>query len=340
MRKSIASLAAFAAIFGVQPVSAQQIENGVTIQRSWFNSRTAIEPIQVKNTNGDQIRGMQRVAVSVFNVAFPDTFDLKVDSNGTSGSLSYGSGMMISHRSSELHTNLVGMDLATRQRITDAAYADFVNELKAAGFEVVDQAALIAAAPEINTWESLPSGTQGRFGTYVAPTGMSVHMMPGDTAAKRATSGMFGALNMQMNLASTTQAYKRSAYVARDANTYVLAVSMVVDYAVYSSSGDRRGFGKRVSVDFEEGANVAAGSLSNPATVVRVWNTHSGGFPTFLTLQQPVVSSADIGPYSGSAGTYSVKTNPSLFTPPATDVILRANGAMVDLLAQKQTEAK
>lgn len=308
--------------------SSQQIEHGVTVQRGWFNSRAAIEPIQVKNTNGDQIKGMKRVAISVFNVAFPDDYHLKLTSNGSAGNL-------ITHRSSELNTKLVGMDLAARQRITDAAYADFVTELKAAGFDVVDQAALVAAAPEISTWESLPSGTHGRFGTYLAPTGMSVHMMPGDAGAQRATSGMFGSLNLVVNLAGSSQASKRSAYVARDANSYVLAVSMVVDYAVYSSSGDRKGFGKRVSQDFEEGATVAAGSIINPATVVRVWNTHSGGFPTFLTLQQPVISDADIGPSTGGSGDWTITTTPQLFTPPAIDVIGRTNGALVTTLAAK-----
>ena len=141
-------------------------------------------------------------------------------------------------------------------------------------------------------------------------------------------------------MAATSQAYKRSAYVARDANTYVLAVSMVVDYAVYSSTGDRKGFGKRVSQGFEKGATVAAGTLINPATTVRVWNTHSGGFPTLLTLQQPVISDADIGPITGSPGEWIFTTTPALFTPPATDVIQRANGAIVATLVAGRTAIK
>ncbi len=339
MQKWFITLSVLLALYAVQPAGAQQIEKGVTVQHGWFNKRTPIEPIQVKNTHGDQIKGMQRVAISVFNVEFPDDFDLKVQSSGTIGNSSSAGGIFSRTRSAELRTNLVGIDLATRQRIADAAYADFVSELKAAGFDVVDQNALVAAAPEISTWESLPSGTHGRFGTYVAPTGMSVHLMPGDTAAKRATSGMFGQANLIMSLGAT-QAYKRSAYVARDANTHVLAVSMVVDYAVYSSSGDRKGFGKRVSQGYEKGATVAAGTLVNPATIVRVWNTHSGGFPTLLTLQQPVISDVDIGPDTGIPGHWTITTTPELFTPPATDVIQRANGAMVATLAAGRSPDK
>ena len=324
MRKWLIILSAISVVCAFKTASSQQIENGVTVQRGWLNSRIPIEPIQVKNINADQIKGMQRVAISVFNVEFPDEFDLKAESSGTSGTMG-------SHNTATLHTKLVGMTLAARQRIADAAYADFVGQLKAAGFEVIDHAALVAAAPEISTWTTMPNGSQGRFGTYVAPTGMAVFPMNGDSR-KRETSGMFHQLNQAMSFASTSQAYKRSAYVARDANTYVLAVSMVVDYAVYSTSGDRRGFGKRVSAGFEEGAAVAAGTMIDPATTVRVWNTHSGGFPTLLTLQQPVISDADIGPDTGSPGDWTITTTPELFTPPATEVIERANGALVATL--------
>jgi hypothetical protein len=203
-----------------------------------------------------------------------------------------------------------------------------VAQLKSAGFEVVDQAALAAASPEYPTWTALPNGTRGRFGTYVAPTGMKLHFMPGDTD-HRATSGMFGQQMTAFRALDRTQAYQRSPYVARDANVNAIAVTLVVDYGVYSSSGNRRGFGKRVSTGFEEGATVAAGILGDDATVVRVWNSHSGGFPTQLTLQQPVISDADIGPADSTPGDFVIQSSPALFTPPALDVIERANGAIV-----------
>lgn len=335
MRTWFMAFAALPALCAFQPALAQQqIEKGVTVQRGWFNSRTAIEPIQVKDLNGSQIKGMQRVAISVFNVEFPDEYRLQATSSGSAGN-------MVSHRSATLNTRLVGMDLATRQKIADVAYADFVAELKAAGFDVMDHAALIAAAPEMASWASLSNGSQGRFGTYVAPTGFVVYPMSGDTNKRKpGGGGMFGQLNQVVSMAATSQAYKRSAYVARDANTYVLAVSMVVDYAVYSTSGNRRGFGKRVSAGFEKGATVAAGTIGDPATTVRVWNTHSGGFPTLLTLQQPVISDADIGPETGSPGDWTITTTPELFAPPAIDVIKRANGALVGVLAAGRSTDK
>jgi hypothetical protein len=307
------------------PAVGQELDHGARVQRGWLNIRKAIEPLRVTNSNGSQLKGMQRVAITVFNVAFPNEYEVKAKSSGISRGISFD---IISHNSSRMHTRLAGIDLSTRQEIADQAYADFVAQLKAAGYDVVDQAALAAAAPEYATWAALPNGSQGRFGTYVAPTGMKLRFMPGDTD-RRSTSGMFGQQMTAFRVLDRTQAFLRSPYVARDANVNAIAVTLVIDYGVYSTSGNRRGFGKKVSTGFEEGATVAAGILGDDATVVRVWNTHSGGFPTQLTLQQPVISDADIGPAEGTPGDWTIRSTSALFTPPAIDVIERANGAIV-----------
>lgn len=81
---------------------------------------------------------------------------------------------------------------------------------------------------------------------------------------------------------------------------------------------------------------MAAGTAMDNATVVRVWNTHSGGFPTQLTLQQPVISDADIGPANSTPGDFVIQSSPALFTPPAIDVIERANGAIVSALVDRR----
>jgi hypothetical protein len=318
-------MAAALTLIAAWPAMGQELDHGARVQRGWLNTRLAIEPLRVTNSNGSQLKGMQRVAITVFNVAFPDEFELKANSGG---SRSGGFMTMIRHDSSRIHTRLAGIDLESRQQMADRAYADFVTQLKAAGFDVMDQAALAAAAPEYATWTALANGTKGRFGTYVAPTGMKLRFMPGDTD-HRSTSGFFGQQMTAFRVLDRTQAFLRSPYVARDANVNAIAVTLVIDYGVYSTTGNRKGFGKKVSTGFEEGATVAAGILGDDATVVRVWNTHSGGFPTQLTLQQPVISDVDIGPAEGTAGDWVIQSKPALFTPPAIDVIERANGAIV-----------
>ena len=324
MRKSVSVATCVAVSLVAGAALAQQVEHGTTVQRGWLNTRLAIEPLNIRNSAGDQIKGARRIGITVFDVAFPDEFKLEAKGHGTS------LGWVSSSRST-MHTHLSGIDLAARQKIADEAYADFVTQLKAAGFEVLDQAALAAAAPELANWEGQPSGAQGRFGTYVAPAGMTVRLMPGDTA-KRATSGMFGQQMVAFRALDRTQAYTRSPYVARDANVTALAVTIVVDYGVYSTSGNRKGFGKKVSTGFEEGATVAAGTAMDTATVVRVWSPKSGGFPTQMTLQQPVISDADIGPAVGDAGDYTINSTAAAFVPAAIDVVERANGAIVTAL--------
>ena len=315
-------------------IAQQQIERGVTVQRGWLNQRKPIEPLDIRNTSGDQIKGAHRLGITVFNVSFPDEFTLQASSSGRSRGFGF---TLTSHNSSKMHTRLTGVDLTTRQQIADAAYADFVAQLTAAGFEVLTPAQLAAAAPEVTSWTSQPNGAQGRWGTYVAPTGMSVRFMPGDTGKRTSgKGGMFAGMGGAFRGFNLGQAYGRSPYVARDANVTVLAVQIVIDYGVYSTSGNRRGFGRRVSTGFEEGATVAAGTPGDEGTVVRVWNTHSGGFPTQITLQQPVISDADIGPATGGDGEFQVTSTPETFVPAATDVVQRANGAIVQALVDRR----
>ena len=82
--------------------------------------------------HSDGFKGAKRVAISVFNVAFPDE-------NSLTANMNTHNNIAVYHNSSTLHTALQGVDQATRQRIADAAYANFVTELKQAGYEVVER---------------------------------------------------------------------------------------------------------------------------------------------------------------------------------------------------------
>ena len=54
-----------------------------------------------------------------------------------------------------------------------------------------------------------------------------------------------------------------------------------------------------------------------------------------MTLQQPVISDADIGPANGGDGEYTVASTPATFVPAAIDVVQRANGAIVQALVDR-----
>jgi hypothetical protein len=232
-----------------------------------------------------ELKGARKVAISVFNVAFPSKNTFSANTKGST------IGWSSSHESS-METEISGIDPGTQQRIADKAYGLFVEQLKAAGYEVVDPAELARLAPEFAKWEVLPNFSQGRYGSYVAPTGRPLFFLPGDVS-NRDTSGTFGLLNAIVSRGvDGTQAYKRSAYVAHDGGIGVIAVTLIIDYGVYSSSGERHSFMGTSKVGFKPGVTIGAGNHIDSGSLIEYWSPDSGGFPAQAFLQIPVRSEA------------------------------------------------
>lgn len=240
-------------------------------------------PDEIKVFHGDEFKKAHKVAISVFNVAFPNKNTFTANAKGTSG------GWGTSHEAS-METSISGVDLSTQQRITDKAYQLFVEQLKSAGYDVVSQAELTRLAPEFSKWDARPNFSQGRYGSYVAPTGLPLYFLPGDES-KRDISGMFGELNSIVSRGvDSTQAYKRSAYIANEGGIGIIAVTLVMDYGVYSTTGERRSFGGLSKVGFKPGLTIGAGNLTDSGSLLEFWSPNSGGFPAAAYLQIPVRS--------------------------------------------------
>jgi hypothetical protein len=270
------------------------------------------------------------VAISVFNVEFPNSNHYTAKSSGSRG---LALGRFSSTSKSTMDTTLRGVDRATRQRIADKAYAAFVADLTQAGYEVVDQTTFARLAPERATWTAAPNFAEGRFGSYVAPTGLSVFLMPGD-GAKRDTSGMFGQQMMAMTAsADRPQAYTRSPYLAHDADLGVIAVSLVVDYGVYSSSGEKaHAYGGQASASWRPGVAIAAGNAVDRATALQYWGPKSGGFPAFAFLQQPIRNDR---PFAAAGSTdFDIVADPVAFETAADEATGTAAAALVGLMTQ------
>jgi hypothetical protein len=276
--------------------------------------------------HGSEFKGAHKVAISVFDVAFPHENHFTATSRGSNSMFSKAS-------NSGMKTTLTGIDQATQQRITDKAYATFVAQLTAAGYEVVDQATLANAAPEFATWEKLPNFTEGRFGTYVVPTGQSLRLLPGDTAS-RDTSGMFGEQLAGFRHLEKSQAFSRSPYIAHDAKMGIIAVTLVVDYGVYSSSGRQNGMGN-ASAGFRPGATIEAGNAVDRGSLIQYWGTSSGGFPAYAFLQWPVRSDKELGTLQGDAdsGDYTLAANPAKFEAAADEVAAIGVQKLVGVMA-------
>ena len=292
--------------------NAQERVNGV-IERHGFMGRI-IEPDEFQVFRANEFAATHKVAISVFNVAFPRENHYTANTKGSNSIFSHAA-------KASMQTTMTGVDKATQQRIADRAYALFVAQLKDAGYEVVDQPGLAQAAPEYATWEALPNFSEGRFGAYVAPTGMSVRFLQGD-AAKRDTSGAWGQQMSVFRVLDKPIAFSRSPYIAHDGKLGIIAVTLVVDYGTYSSSGEKRGMGK-ASAAFNPGATIAAGNIGDSGSLVEYWSPDSGGFPAVAFLQRPVHSEKELGAIQGAeeSGDYTVVADPAKFEAAANEVV-------------------
>lgn len=265
------------------PAVTQPRVNGVIEQRGFLG--TKVIPDAIKVFLGSEFKGAHRVAIAWFAGAFPsENHFFAAARGGGLGALMGGAAKAY------MVTSMSGVDHATQQLITDKAFALFKAQLTAAGDEVVDRAALSAAAPEYATWTPVPSFSEGRFGTYVAPDGKLLFWNQTDTA-KRDTSGMFGTQNAIFRLGDSPVLYKRSQYVAHDGKVGIITVTLVVDYGLNSSNGEIK-YGK-AKVGFVPGVNIGAGSTIDRGSFLEYWGQNPGGFPAYALIQQPIVSARD-----------------------------------------------
>lgn len=133
------------------------------------------------------IKGEKKVAVPFFRVVF-------YTENDPGGFYSKGT-TADSTFSVTIKSKLLGIDQATMQRITDAAYKDFIARLKAKGFEVLplDKLKANAAYAKFES-KSNPFVDKAFFGsdsTYFAPTGLKMH---GDGMSAISTGQVIGSI--------------------------------------------------------------------------------------------------------------------------------------------------
>ena len=291
----------------------------------------------------DGFKDAKRVAISVFNVAFPNENQQSAKTKTKSSFGIYsaiGTAMketLDQSKSMNQHTTLDGVDPATRQRIADAAYADFVAQLTAAGYEVVSTQDLASLTPEYTTWTAAPNFSDGRFGTYVAPTGLSLYWLVGDQA-KRDTSSNWDKEMLAFRTLDRTQAYQRSPYLAHDGRIGIIAVTLVVDYGTYKNTGDTKKFNAKMEVSYTPGVTAQGGTHMDSATLAEYWGPDSGGFPAIAFLAAPLTSDipfADIGDNSAGNGDSepTVHADPAAFEQAAAEVTKAANAKLVAAMA-------
>ena len=332
MRSSFLLLLSSAFLALAATMEGNIVKGGVTLDVKLYHGgggptgQTVAGDFLIQHSDG--FMGAKRVAISVFNVAFPDE-------NALTANMHAHNNIAVYHNSSTLHTALQGVDQATRQRIADAAYASFVDELKQAGFEVVGHDELTRLTPEYATWTAAPNFIQGRYGAYVAPTGRAVYLLQGDTA-KRDISGKKGQLLSPFRALDRPQAFTRSPYLAHDGNLGIIAVTLVIDYGVYSTTGETKKLKVEPKVDFLQGVTAQAGSFTDTATLVEYWGPKSGGFAAIAVLAAPVRSDQPFAEVTGGNGEVVVKADAAKFEQAAVEVAHSASAKLVAAIAAQR----
>jgi hypothetical protein len=280
----------------------------------------------------------KRIAISTFNVAFPNEKFQSAQTSKTEKSHSItalGTRMLNTTRetkSESQHTAIQGVDQATRQRIADAAYADFVAQLTKAGYEVVGPDALTQLTPEYATWTAQPNFSPGRYGAYVAPTGRKLFFLRSDTA-KGDSQGNLSKLSASFQGFDSPQAFQRSPYLAHDGKIGVIAVTLVVDYGTYVNTGDTKKFNADMKVGFFPGVTAQSGSFYDTGTLLEYCGPASGGFPAVAALAAPLTSDLSFGKtFEGGAGEVTMQADGALFEKAAAEVTQAANAKLVDAL--------
>lgn len=178
----------------------------------------------VKVQGKDAVKGATQIAVGAFNVGF--IFESTDQTAATGGMLGAFGG------TTKAKSELVGVTPEMMQKITDAAYADFVQRLTAAGLTVQDPSAMFAAPALANPHGQkapldvsiqLEKKSKGKA-TFLKPTALpTLIMLPGDF-----TGSGFSSIGLNM---SAGQAQMALSNYAKASGMPVLDVTYLVDFS-------------------------------------------------------------------------------------------------------------
>jgi len=178
----------------------------------------------LKVSGKDALKGATTVAIGAFTVGF--IFQSTDQTKSTGGLIGAFGG------TTKAKSELVGVTPEMMGAVADAAYADYVAQLTAAGFTVQDPAAVFAsdqlartdgAASPIDINIQLEKGSKGKA-TYVKPAALPrLMLLPGDFVG----SG-FSSMGLAMSAGQTSMALSN---YARAAGIPVIDVVYLIDFS-------------------------------------------------------------------------------------------------------------
>ncbi len=296
----------------------------------------------VKVTTGSAIKGTQKVVIGQFTVGF--VMERKDSAKAGGGLLGNGMGGRSTTRST-----LSGVGPAEMQQVADAAYADFVAKLQAAGFEVVDRAPL-AAHPKIASAKAQTAPHEATTVTgrddkakvmFVSASATApLRMMMGDTVATG--FGAFGAMGgMGVQMAQTEFAKANGVSVV-NAIYYVDFADSDEYGGWFRSSSAVKVKGSLAMLPDQTKITVVGPkykngilALANPVAVGGDFFTAANTTSTGSKVSQGLANAIGIlgGVGTNSSKRYTFTAQPATFVPGAIEAARDANEAFIGKLA-------
>ena len=202
-----------------------------------------------------------------------------------------------------------------------------------AGNEVVGPDALTRLTPQYATWTANPNFSQGRYGTYVAPTGRKLFFLRSDTA-NGDSQGNLSKLSASFRGFQSPQAFQRSPYIAHNGKIGVIAVTLVVDCGIYVNAGDTKKFNAAMEVCCFPSVTVQSGNFYDTGILLEYWGPASGSFPAVAALVAPLTSDLPFGKtFNGGLGEVTMQADGQLFATAAAEVAQAAYAKLVGALS-------
>lgn len=203
--------------------------------------------VDVKSIKG--AKGSKRVAVPGYRVIFTTRSKVVARAEDWLGGVGGGSS---SGAKATMEVVLGNVDFATLQKITDDAYADFLDELKSSGIEVVPLET-VAAAPSYQKLKITGSSAEKPY-TKKSRDGKTHYVVASPTAIPLWFTNWDGDVSDQGMNQTNTRALLS---VAKEVDALLLFPIMHIDFATLGGSGGK--FARRASV------TAKAAIYANPA---------------------------------------------------------------------------
>jgi hypothetical protein len=266
----------------VAPVEAAAV--GELIGRAAGAARSAALPsASMVSAGGSNVRTLvgktNKVVIAGYRVAFVGRTGAFASGTGSSNT-TFGITTVTAGRSNKLDVALKNVSLPMMQAMTERLYADFAEQLKAAGLEVLPREALTRSPHYANVQPFKPKdgGTytvkhfsDPREYAVLTPAGVPMVFLAGETFGDRGL----------MDLGQM----KGLMFSAMDAGAAALLVQVVIDFAETSSSGRSRWI-NMAEVDARPVISLAP-ARSTYVTALHSANTIMGEWGT-MTMDKPL----------------------------------------------------